>query len=407
MWRYAEELMIDYKVKRPGEFTKNNIHGGRMWGSMKEWRDNRLTEDQIGKIILRCHKNGASKSTLVNIRKFCSYLWNLETGIPGENYPMMNGIFKCMDMKLCPKSRGGVRPLVVPTANQLKLAFTTNYRPGCGMSVLDFIRGTLIAWDYFVLGNRPEVDLNKIKKSVEHHVDNERKICSTKFPGGRSKLVGNKKGMRKWWAHRVCMCPKGQHVSPDKGLAFSFDRWGNTRRDVSKYCLTCPFFCFELLQESQSGNLLLYRNWIKSESRTRKGRSRWGAKSVHHPQDEAIKWMSVQGVPNISKNSGRKTCSKWSSATNAPFVELVHVVGDNEDVWRDYYQKDLPETHCKIREQSEDLDVATAALRRFRSFCGRGPPPEPIPQGLNRAELGSYPLLRNLGFMKDAKRIFG
>ena len=224
MWRYAEELMIDYKVKRPGEFTKNNIHGGRMWGSMKEWRDNRLTEDQIGKIILRCHKNGASKSTLVNIRKFCSYLWNLETGIPGENYPMMNGIFKCMDMKLCPKSRGGVRPLVVPTANQLKLAFTTNYRPGCGMSVLDFIRGTLIAWDYFVLGNRPEVDLNKIKKSVEHHVDNERKICSTKFPGGRSKLVGNKKGMRKWWAHRVCMCPKGQHVSPDKGLAFSFDR---------------------------------------------------------------------------------------------------------------------------------------------------------------------------------------
>ena len=117
------------------------------------------------------------------------------------------------------------------------------------------------------------------------------------------------------------------------------------------------------------------------------------------PQLFAIEWLRIQGVPNISKNSGRY-------AVGAPFHELVHLIGDNEDVWRKSYQPTLAPTNCKIREQSEDLVVATAALRCFRDYFGRGPPLQ-VPGGLNRAELGTYTLLNNLGFFEDAKRIFG
>ena len=399
--------MVKFKVKKPGEFREDNIHGGRMWGSMQEWREHRLSSDKIAKIVIACFEGGASESTLKLIRKTCSYLYNLETGIPGENWSIMPGVFKCIKLSLCTPSKGGVIPDHVPTAEQLRLAFTTEFREGCGMTFLFFLRAVLIAWDFFVLGNRPKVDLNKIKKSVVHKHDTERHICATKFPGGRSKLAGHKKGTRNWWALRICMCPDGKHVSPKPGLAFSFDRYGNTRMDVSKYCTTCPIFAFEVLELSQpTGQLKLYRNWLTSESRSRKGRSRWGDKSPEEPQLVAIEWLRIQGVSPISKNSGRKATADWSQKSGCPFHELVHIVGDNEDVWRKSYQPKLPPTNSKVREQSEDLVVATEALRRFRGFCGRNPPVV-VPSGLSRSELGFYTLLNNLGFGQDAKKIFG
>ena len=406
MWKYAEKTMTKFKVKRRGQFRKNNIHGGNMWGSMQEWREHRLCEDKIAEIVLACYYGGASESTMKLVRKTCSYLYNLETGIPGENWPIMVGVFKCISLKNCTPSKGGVKPAQVPTAEQLKLAFTTEFRPGCGLTFLFFLKGLLIAWDFFVLGNRPNVDLNKIKKSTVHKHDAVRHICATKFIGGRSKLAGNKKGTRNWWALRICTCPEGKHVSPDKGLPFSFDRFGNTSRDLSKYCTTCPVFAFEVLQASQPKELRLYRDWLTSESRVRKGRSRWGEKSLMEPQLFAIEWLRIQGVPNISKNSGRYAIAQLAKAVGAPFHELVQLIGDNEDVWRKSYQPTLAPTNCKIREQSEDLVVATAALRRFRDYFGRGPPLQ-VPDGLNRAELGTYTLLNNLGFFQDAKRIFG
>ena len=407
MWKFAESTMVKFKVKRPGEFRKNNIHGGKMWGSMQEWRENRLSEDQIFQIVLDCYKGGATESILKTIRKTCSYLYNMETGVPGENYPAMKGVFKCIKSGNCTPSRGGVRPLRVPTAKELQHAFTKEYSPDCGLTFLVFLIGLVVAWDFFVLGSRPNVDLNKIKKSTVHMEDKVNKIVATKFIGGRSKLTGNKKGHRNWWAYRVCMCPNGQHISPSKGLPFSFDRYGNSSRDLSKFCTCCPVFAFEVLQASQPQETKLYRQWLTSESRTRKGRSRWGDMSFQHPQVLAIRWMNAQGVPELSKNSGRMACAKWSEAAGVPFSELVHVVGDNPDVWRKHYSPNMPETNCKIREQSLDPVIATAALRRFARFCGRGPPPEPPPQGLNRHEIGMWTLLRNSGYHGDAKRIFG
>ena len=378
-----------------------------MWGSMQEWRKNRLTEDQVCRIVLDCFTGGATESNLTLIRKTCSYLYNLETGIPGENYPAMKGVFKCINEKKCPPSKGGVQPLQVPTAEQLRHAFTTEYTPQCGLTFLLFLQGVLVGWDFFILGSRPNVDLGKIKDSTVHMHDKERNIVATKFIGGRSKLCGNKKGSRNWWAFRVCMCPGGKHIPPEKGLPFSFDRYGNSTRDLSKYCTTCPVFAFEVLQASQPMETKLYRLWLDSESRTRKGRTRWGEKGIHEPQLLAIKWMSCQGVPNLSKNSGRMACAQWSQATGAPYPELVHVIGDNPDVWRDHYQPKLPETHCKNRVQSTDPVVATAVLQRFARFCGRGLPPEAPPPGLTRHEIGMWTLLRNSGFHGDAKRIFG
>ena len=210
MWKYAPDTMKKFKVKKPGEFQENNIHNGKMWGSMQEWRRHRLSEDQVLEIVLEVYKGGASLSTMKLVRKTCSYLYNLATGIPEENFPGMKGVFKCINLKACTPSRGGVKPVHVPTADQLVHAFTTEWKPDCGLSLLCFLMGCLAAYDSHVLGSRPKADLNKIKESVTHDHDKARHNEVSWW---------TLQTLRVWCAllvsaHRICLCPEGKHTRP-------------------------------------------------------------------------------------------------------------------------------------------------------------------------------------------------
>ena len=56
-----------------------------------------------------------------------------------------------------------------------------------------------------------------------------------------------------------------------------------------------------------------------------------------------------------------------------PFKDSFQLHGDNEDIWRDHYQKELELLkQIKSREQSDLADVCTRALRKFAYYFELG-----------------------------------
>ena len=57
----------------------------------------------------------------------------------------------------------------------------------------------------------------------------------------------------------------------------------------------------------------------------------------------------------------------------------MHIHGDLEEVWRSHYQAKLRKSGYDEREQSEDIDLATKALRKFAKWLHE---PEPAKKSL-------------------------
>ena len=377
-----------------------------MWGSMQEWRKHRLTQDQVMEVVFAVY-NSASKSVCKQVRKTCSYFYHLETGIPGKNWPELPGVVG--SVKVQPRAKkNSVKPDHVPAAEDMVKAFTTEWSPNPNFSLMEFMIACLCTWDSHILGSRPNCDLKKIKDSTEHWFDVKNRCWSTSFVDGRSKLALQKAGTRPWRAWRICLCPDGKHVEPPEDFEHSFDVNGNTHLDISGFCTTCPLFIGQVLKRSQpEGQFRCYRQYINSQSRKDHGRSPWSEENYDEIQVEAIKWLAHQGVTPVSRNSGRKTVAKISDKTKAPYHELVPIVGDGEGVWRKNYQPGLlPSGGYKIRTQSTNPDLATAFLKRFRTLCGRDPPPEPPPPGMSREALMMFAIAKRLGLESDVRKIY-
>ena len=54
MWRYARAYMKRKGFKEPGEFRKDNQHGGRLWACRKECQ---MTNTAAGEIIERVYES--------------------------------------------------------------------------------------------------------------------------------------------------------------------------------------------------------------------------------------------------------------------------------------------------------------------------------------------------------------
>ena len=407
MWRHAPELMEQFGVPKPETFDTSNLHGGVMWGSMQEWRNNKLSEDQILEIVFEVYTSGASVSVCKQVRKTCSYLYHLDTGIPGKNWPGLPGVVGSVKVQLKPP-KNAVMPEHVPTAADIVKAFTNNWKPNPTMSLMTFMVNCLLTWDSHVLGSRPNSDLDKIKKSTDHWWDFKNKCWTTSFVAGRSKLALQKSGTRPWRAWRICMCPNEEHIEPPENFEFSFDENGNTNMDISNLCTTCPLFIGQFLKRAQEPLVFrCYRKYIYSESRKKRSRSPWSPDNYGDLQTLVIEWLKHQGVTPVSRNSGRKTLARLSEATKSTYPELVHVMGDLEPTWRKRYQPGLPPSGgYKIREQSLDPEVACAYLRRFRKLCGRNRPPQPPPPGMSKDALMMFLIAKRLGLENDAREIY-
>ena len=59
MWKYAGDYMRRKGFKRPGQFRRDNQHGGRLWASRKECT---MTNNAAGEILERVYESGAVSS---------------------------------------------------------------------------------------------------------------------------------------------------------------------------------------------------------------------------------------------------------------------------------------------------------------------------------------------------------
>ena len=256
-----------------------------------------------------------------------------------------------------------------------------------------FLVGMMCSWYTNILGQRPNVDTTKLKKSRDHDIPYDLGYSSTGMLGGRSKLIGLKAGTRPWRCWDVCMCPGGNHTRVPSSLKLDHD--GNPVGDPG-FCTTCPVAAKEFIFKFQEeDDKRIFPKWQNGRY------TKWNIADV---AKEGNEWLFRQGVGRYSHNAGRKALSNWLSDLRVCYKEGMQVHGDLESVWRTRYQKDLEPTNYKVRKQSTDPKLATAALRKFASYCGVGKPKEPE-EPLSRAEKLNIAVLKALGQGDLAEKI--
>ena len=133
----------------------------------------------------------------------------------------------------------------------------------------------------------------------------------------------------------------------------------------------CPLANQEVIWQFQDEeDRRSYPNFIP---RSKYRKARLGALNVGDVAKAAIEWLKHQGVGEFDHNSGRKALARWCKQLNVGYPQSVHIHGDLPDVWNKHYEFNVrPMVTHPVREQSRDPEVATAALRIFAQYIGRG-----------------------------------
>ena len=375
-WRGCPKYLRQIGMGKVGSFCKSNHHHGEMFSLPGEFS---LTKEQAAKVLFKCYKSKKfTYSQMRTIKKTLSYAYQLQGGIPGKNFETIPGVW------LIVREEGGTTkpqehfclPTRVPLPAELKKAFTTEYREECGWCYVDWNRGLLETWDWGVLGTRSVEGMKRIKTGKQHGIDHREGWGWTALNGGRPKLCVARKGIRQWRVWRVCMCIGGKHIPLPQDAEYTIDKKGNLM-EPPNWCTCCPVNAMELqfrLQDHLEGerhddsysHVRVYRKWDKTRRRAAKD-------SQGDPVDHALKWLKCQGIErDFDTNAGRKALSRWLRELNILHEESVQIHGDLEEVWEKSYQKGLPKTGSKVRNQSDEPDVACSALRKWARFCNRG-----------------------------------
>ena len=365
MWKYAARYMTRKRIPRPGQFNKTNIHGGKLWGSRKECK---LTNKMAGEIIERVYESKkVGLDQLKQVRHSLSYAYYLTEGKGGDNFDEVKAQWRSFSLKDLPGVRRPLLPVRIPTPENLKRAFTSPWTTDHAKTLVEFEAGVLCSHDTHIFGLRPNVDIKKVKDSRSHFINSNEGYGFTDMVGGRSKLHGPKRGTRPWRVYRTCFC-KGKHRSPPEMI--ELDGQGNPLR-APKWNTVCPLACMEFMESMQGDNWRAYSKW----SRT----TRFYKQNIGNVPTYANSWLVSQGVEGgpFHRNCGRKSLSRWLQLLNLEYKEHLHIHGDLEEVWRDHYQSKLRKSGYRVREQTTDPDLATAALRRLKEWILSDEAPKP------------------------------
>ena len=349
-------------IKRPGGYRADNQHAGRMWASRKECP---ITDQIAGTIIEKVYESRlVTLEQLKLVRHSLSYAYYLKTGNGGENWPEVKAQWRSFKPTTLPKSTTRRVPTRIPTPLNNKNARLKQWTPDCGMNLAEFMVAQLADYDTHVFGLRSNVDINKVKKSVDHDIVANEGYGWTEMKDGRSKLHLSKRGTRPWKVYRVCTC-KGAHKTPS-GRAMYVRKDGNPRR-TPKWNTTCPVAAMEFIKYHSHGETWrCYPRWIKE--------GKYGKQNYGDVPSLANRWLTVQGQyadeeqTAFDRNSGRKSLARWLAHLRVPYRDSLHIHGDLECVWRHSYQGGLSRSHYRVREQSTDPDTATKALLLFAKW---------------------------------------
>ena len=275
--------------------------------------------------------------------------------------------WRSFSLKDLPEVRRPLLPKKIPTPENIKKGFTTPWTLNHQMNLVSFETAVLCSHDTHISGLRPNVDVKKVKDSRSHLINSNETYGYTDMVGGRSKLHGPKRGTRPWRVYRTCFC-KGKHRSPPAEIQLKED--GNPLLPPT-WNTVCPLAAMEFMESIQGDNFKPYAKWGLS--------TKLYGQNVGDVPTFANKWLESQGVEGgpFDRNCGRKSLSRWLQLLNVEYKEHLHIHGDLEEVWRDHYQSKLRKSGYRVREQTTDSDLATAALRRLAKWITSDGAPQP------------------------------
>ena len=352
IWRLNSSYIKKIGWKKKGEYEPDNQHAGKMFALPREVS---LSSLQAGTIMRNCYKAGATKSQLETIRKTLSYAFQLTTGLDG-NYEDVGIAWSAFDPRKFKAPTQSVMPVRIIPPRRLADAFTTEWSPNCGMDLPAWCVGENITWDWCINGDRPIVDLKKMKFSNVHEICAAEGWMRTEFVGGRSKLE-NKKGTRDWWGYRCCLCPEGKHVPPPADLYKILDARGNPTEPLT-FCTSCPLnavdIVFRLLPSTKHR---LYPRWLPKSGRF----SEEEGIATERLTNVANQWLRAQGanpdVENYCSNGGRKALAKLCTITKTPFNVSFEVHGDLPKTWTKHYEPGMKPVDRSFRRRTQSKNV--------------------------------------------------
>ena len=365
MWKYAGPYMRRKGFKQPGEFRKDNQHGGRLWASRKECQ---MTNRAAGEILERVYESSkVSERQLNQVRHSLSYSYYLKTGEGGSNWPEVGAQMRSFNIASLPKTRS-LLPTRIPTPQNVKDAFNKQWTTDHELSLADFETGVIASWDFHVFGLRPNVDVDKVKKSFEHFINENEEYCTTAMVNGRSKLHLSKRGTRPWQVYRVCTC-KGEHRSPSSHQ-MRVNKEGSPRSNP-RWNTTCPINAMRFIEyHHKTSDYKVYTKWNANGS--------YGVQNHGDVPSLANRWLQTQtGQTPFDHHCGRKVLARWLQHLKIPYMQGLPIHGDLEQVWRVSYQDKLDRSNYRVREQPTDPDVATQALRRLVQWFHEDGAPKP------------------------------
>ena len=126
----------------------------------------------------------------------------------------------------------------------------------------------------------------------------------------------------------------------------------------------------EILHNKQGHGWQIYKKWFPRTHRF--------GQNCGDIATTANEWLYAQGIPGpFDRNSGRKSLARWLDHLNVPYHDGLQIHADLEGVWRGSYQPTLLKDGLKNRDQSQDPDTATRALRRFAQWLHQDQQPPP------------------------------
>ena len=395
MHKTCPKLLKKNNIKKPGEFSKTNQHGGQLWGLPSECNmTNRLARD----IMFKCIDSGKlTYHQLRAVRKSLCYTRELKGGRASENWSGVAVAWDTLKQEDLPDQKRNLIPLRIPTPQGLKKAWTTKYDPK-GWPLPKFCVGTLAAYDVFIYGLRAGTDTDRIKKSRKHTMNIPEGWMNTEFKVGRAKLGKGK--FRPWSAWRICLCDGKKHKSPPDGAKWELNIEHRPTKDLT-WEPTCPLAAMEFIGSYTNAENKCYPCWLDKSKRFAKY-------NVNDVVTFAIEWMKQQNAcpegESYDHNSGRKSLARLLEHLSISYRWGFEIHGDLEDVWRGNYQPKLPKSNFKKRLQSRDPEEATHALRRIAKWFGRGCERK-IKYTLDVGARLSYHLLKQMGQQEMADKI--
>ena len=401
----SRAVLVDSGFRAPGTYRVSNQAGGLLFTLPNEVpNENRFGGEEAGWVLKHVLDAHATKSQAESVKKVLSYVRQLQTGEPLDQFAKVTRVWKNHEEDLFGEPKRSVKAKHIITSDNIKTVLTKEWTQENVMLYHHWSEAYFMTHDWGIGGCRPDADMGRIASSNVHVVLPNEGYMYSQFQGGRAKMH-YLHGSVPWRMHRVCWCPNGIH----RGLPHGWeDRI--MQGEEPTWCTTCPITCYEVIVAYRV-NPLDKRVY---PSPTKTGFRKYGPNGniSKKKRFEVIRtFINAQGgnPHNVRycSNGGRHALGQLCDEIRIPYVVSFELHGDKPQNWESYQERPDIDRNFKRRTQSKDPKVFLKALRRIARWLGRGRGQREDPAKINDQQLGQLVALdlRSRGYTAEVNRI--